>query len=468
MKFVPNSIRSKLIVYFLLIVIGVTVTFEAFVWFFVRDYYYSFAQSILINEATYSSETYTMNYSDIPLSEVILQDYDMFYDSGLGQVQILNGAGEVLLDTQGDRHTGAILQANDVEIAKTGETGILVDWIEQEKVNTLSVSYPLRNRDSQVGIIRYTVSLEKLDQAIMSLLWFFLLFGAIIVVASLLMIIAISNSIITPIKTLTGIASRMARGQYEIRAPEEGDSEIAALGRTMNTLSENIVEKEQLKNEFISSISHELRTPLTSIKGWAITLKGEVDDQGSIMGQGLDIIENESDRLSKMVEELLDFSSFVSGKMRFFKETVNITDLLKSIVTQLDPRAESFSLGLSLHYQDEKILAVVDQNRIKQVIINLLDNAIKFTPPGGSIEVDLTHDEENVTIEVKDTGIGISANEINKVTSRFYKGSHSQSHTGLGLSISEEIVRMHHGELSIESVLGKETTVRVVLPKEIE
>jgi len=461
-----KSIRNKLILYFLLLLVAATLTFEAFLWFFIRDYYYSFATSILENEAIYAAETYTASHSDMDLSEVILQDYTTFFDDSVGQVQILNLAGEVLLDSMNDDVTGSVLSTEDIETAKTGVTGSTIYRQEDYDTYFLSISHPLDNRDRQVGIIRYTASLERLESEIFRILGFFALFGLLVIVLSLVVIVAISNSIINPINKLTGIASRMARGQYGIRADESGEDEIAALGRTMNTLSDNIVEKEQIKNEFISSISHELRTPLTSIKGWAITLKGEVEDLASITNQGLDIIENESDRLSRMVEELLDFSSFVSGKMKLYKEIINVTELVKSIVIQLGPRAEGVSLHLDFRYEEENIMAEIDQNRIKQVIINVLDNSIKFTPAGGRIDVHLSQNEDRIQISVTDTGIGISPEEINRVTTRFYKGSHNQSHIGLGLSISEEIVRLHGGDFIIESVLGEETTVRIELPKE--
>lgn len=462
-----KSIRNKLILYFLLLLVATTLTFEVFLWFFIRDYYYSFATSMLTNEAIFAADTYTSSYSDMDLSEVILQDYSSFYDPNMGQVQILNAAGEVLLDSMNDDVTGSVLSTEDIETAKTGETGSSIYHHTQADTNFLSVSQPLVSRDRQVGILRYTASLERLEEEIFRILTFFTLFGLLVLIFGLVTIVAISNSIITPINRLTGVASKMARGQYGIRAEESGEDEIAALGRTMNTLSDNIVEKEQIKNEFISSISHELRTPLTSIKGWAITLKGEVEDPESIMNSGLDIIENESDRLSRMVEELLDFSSFVSGKMKLYREPVNMTELLKSIVIQLGPRADSFQLDLDFRYEEENIMADVDENRIKQVIINVLDNSIKFTPAGGQIDVHLSQTEERIRISVADTGIGISPEEIRHVTTRFYKGSHNQSHIGLGLSISEEIVRLHGGDFMIESILGQETTVTIELPKEI-
>lgn len=463
-----KSIRSKLVAYTSFIVIGVSVIFVGFLFYFVRDYYYSFAHSLLANEAAYASEIYSSSYSDLDLSEVILQDYETFYDTSKGQVQVLNLSGEVLLDTLSNAYTGTLLQDEDIVTAASGNLGTSYSTQGEDNDTYLSVSYPLYNRTNQVGIIRYTVNLGELDQAVARILIVFVVFGLFVILLSLLVIVLLSNSISTPIKQLTGIASRMSRGQYSIRAPEDGQDEIAALGRTMNTLSESIVEKEQLKNEFISSISHELRTPLTSIKGWAITLKGEVEEKDSLMDQGLDIIENESDRLSRMVEELLDFSSFVSGKMKMRKEIVNITDLMKAIVTQLTPRANSFQIQMKLHYEEEKIYVEIDENRIKQVIINIIDNSIKFTPAGGLIEVKVSQNDTHVLLSVRDTGMGISEEEIRRVTQKFYKGSHSESHIGLGLSISEEIVQLHGGTLRIESILGEETTVFIELPKEAQ
>lgn len=464
---VGKSIKTKLVTYTSLIVIGVSIIFIIFLWYFVRDYYYSFAHSILSNEAVYSSEIYSSSYSDLDLSEVILQDYESFYHPSRGQVQILSLSGEVLLDTLGNEFTGTILQDQDIIDAATGNLGTLYTKKGPENETHLSISYPLYNRTSQVGMIRYTVNLADLDTAVNRILTLFIVLGLAVIALSVFVILLLSNSIITPINELTAVASRMSRGQYTIRAPEEGEDEIATLGRTMNTLSDSIVEKEQLKNEFISSISHELRTPLTSIKGWAITLKGEVEEKDSLLDQGLDIIENESDRLSRMVEELLDFSSFVSGKMRLRKESVNITNLMKAIVTQLTPRAQSFDISMKLHYDEEKIYAEIDKNRIKQVVINIIDNSIKFTPAGGLIEVNVSENENNVFLSIRDTGMGISEEEIRRVTQKFYKGSHNESHIGLGLSISEEIIQLHGGKFVIESILGKETVVSIELPKEV-
>lgn len=461
-----KSIRTRLILNFVLIVIAVTLVFEGFLLIFLRQYYYSFAESILRTEATYSSELYTSNLADQDLSDIIMTDIDTFYDTGTGQVQILSNAGEILMDTNGDELVGTLHSSMDVDSAMHGQPGTAVYKSDVNNTRLLSVSQPLRNRNAQVGILRYTVSLDRLDGAIRNINAFFLLFGVVVVAGSVLLIVVTSDRIITPINQLLRVATRMAKGQYSLRAVETGDDEIAELGQTLNTLSDNIVEKERIKNEFISSISHELRTPLTSIKGWAITLKGEVEKEDLILAQGLDIIENESDRLSKMVEELLDFSTYTSGRMELYREETNLTDLAKLIVTQLQPRAESFSLKLGIHYTDEKIIALVDPNRMKQVIINLLDNAIKFTPAGGDVMVNVSQTEEKAILSVRDTGIGISPKEMQLVTTRFYKGTHGQSHIGLGLSIAEEIIRSHNGTFLIESIEGEETTVTIELPKE--
>ena len=168
-------------------------------------------------------------------------------------------------------------------------------------------------------------------------------------------------------------------------------------------MTENIQKKEQIKNDFISSISHELRTPLTSIKGWAITLQSEDNRMNQLMSDGLDIIEKESDRLSGMVEELLDFSRFVSGRITLQKEPLNLVSLAKSLSTQFKIRANNEKIDLIVNYDRDPIMILADKNRIKQVLINFLDNALKFTESGGTVVINILDVGEEVTLEIIDT-----------------------------------------------------------------
>ena len=234
---------------------------------------------------------------------------------------------------------------------------------------------------------------------------------------------------------------------------------------SFNLICDNIREKEELKNDFISSVSHELRTPLTSIKGWAITLQSE-GIKPELVGEGLKIIEKESERLGSMVEDLLDFSRYSSGKIKLSKSRFNLVEIANHILLQMRPRVQEKHINMNYNYAQPVIEILGDEGRIKQVLLNVLDNAIKFTEDEGTVFLSIEIENTMVRITVSDTGIGISEEDIAFVTEKFWKGSSSQSHTGLGLSICEEIIRAHGGSLTIKSKLGVGTSVSATLPYE--
>lgn len=330
----------------------------------------------------------------------------------------------------------------------------------------MSISYPLNNQVRQEGIIRLTTSLSAVNQIIESRITLFIAFGLIIIVVAFLSSIFIARSISSPINNLTNVAKKLADGQFEVKAEETPTEEIWELAKTLNFMSENIVKKEQIKNEFISSISHELRTPLTSIKGWAITLQGD-DIDPRINNEGLKIIEKESDRLSYMVEDLLDFSRFSSGKVSLTKKSFNVVEVTQNIINQFSPRTREKQMNMILNYEENPMMITADEGRIKQLLLNIIDNAIKFTPEEGTIITDLKFVDGNIRIGITDTGIGIAGDEIDLVTGKFWKGSTSASHTGLGLSICEEICKAHGGQLTISSQVDVGTSVVCEFPIEM-
>ena len=308
--------------------------------------------------------------------------------------------------------------------------------------------------------------MENIDSMIAQRYLVFFLFGFFVIIIGVSISIFMSTKIVNPIEKLTNVALKLADGQLNEKADEVGDYEISKLGSTMNLMSENLVKKEQLKKDFISSVSHELRTPLTVIKGWAFTLQPEAKSN-KLLEDGLSIIEKESDRLGNMVTELLDFSEISSGRLIMNKELFDLNELGIFINKQLMPKSSSKKIDMILNYDETKrVMVMADRDRIKQVFINILDNALKFTDEGGVVLTDIKIEEDKAIIEVIDNGCGISEDEISLVTGKFYKGTNSNSHTGLGLSICEEIVKAHNGNLIIRSVLEKGTVVRVELPLE--
>lgn len=459
------SLQNRIIGFFTLLSIAIILVFEGVSFYSLQNYYYSTIHGILENQIRYSTYMYSSYLSDYRLEDVIIQDKDQFYRNNDGQIQIINNSGVVLFDSTASTQLGQKIETSDTLDALNGEEGNYIgkDPAVEEKVMT--VARPLKSRGEQVGILRISTSLETVDELIMQRFLIYALFGIVLIGLTIFISYIMAKSIVKPINNLTKVAEKISNGQLDVHAEENDFNEIGVLGKTVNIMTNNIKEKDRIKNDFISSVSHELRTPLTSINGWASTLLYDPSDE-ELVREGLSIIEGECIRLSDMVEELLDFSRFTSGRVNLRKEETNITELALSIKSQLTPRAKSLGIDLVINHEEEDIFAFVDPNRIKQVLINLVDNALKFTEEEGTVMMNILSDESTVILEVIDTGIGIGQDEINKVTEKFYRGNNSNSHTGLGLSICEEIVKAHHGDMIISSKLNQGTRIKVNIPKE--
>ena len=182
---------------------------------------------------------------------------------------------------------------------------------------------------------------------------------------------------------------------------------------------------------------------------------------------GFDIIEKEADRLSNMVEELLDFSKFVSGKIKLKYEEINLKEFIEYLRLYMNPRAEREHKELILKGVTEDFIIVGDKDRLKQVFINIIDNAFKFTHENEKITIEFVYADEGIYINIIDTGCGISKEELPRVKEKFYKGKNSKSQNGIGLSICDEIIALHEGTLEIYSELGKGTKVVIYLPKKL-
>ena len=273
------------------------------------------------------------------------------------------------------------------------------------------------------------------------------------------------RSIVDPVLKINNIAKEIAAGRYGVRLQKTYDDEIGELCDTINYMSDEINRAERMKNDFISSVSHELRTPLTAIGGWSETLlAGGGEDPEEVM-QGLTIIQKESNRLTRMVEELLDFARIESGRMKLEVETFDLSIELYEAVYMYENLLQKS--GIRLNY-DEDVEANYfvngDRHRMKQVFLNILDNAAKYGADGKRIDITLGRDGGKLVATVRDYGQGIPEAELPFVKEKFYKGSSKQRGSGIGLAVTEEIVTLHGGTIDIASTVGEGTTVTVTLP----
>ncbi|WP_223376701.1 sensor histidine kinase [Schnuerera sp. xch1] len=459
-----SSINKRLVGNFMLVIIITVLIIEFFLFNAIRDYYYKSVEEILSNQITFSTNLYSRYFSSDTLEDVIIDDVNVFLQHTSAQVQILDRDGTILMDSIGAVHSIDSINTSDVLKAIEGDTGTWIGDVEYDTEPVMAVSHPLIIDGEIVGVLRFISSLRETNLVINGIYQTLLLIGVIVIIISGLVSIFLSNTITQPLREVTTVAEKMADGQLKIRSKKRFNDEIGKLSDTLNYMAEELIKKEQLKNDFISSISHELRTPLTSIKGWAITLKSDKSNDDELLMDGLNIIEKESDRLSTIVDELLDFSRLVSGRITVEKEEMSIIGSIKQIGKQLRPRANDKNIKFDVSFELDLPNIVADENRIKQVLINLLDNALKFTQQGGKVSLEALKDNDNILIKVKDNGSGIHEEDIPYITEKFYKGKNSKANSGLGLSICDEIVKLHGGSIEIKSKLNQGTMVIVSLP----
>lgn len=460
-----RSIKTRLVKNFMLVIIITVVILEVVLINGVKNYYYKSVEDILSNQIEFSAKFYSRYFSSSSLQDIIVDDIDVFWQHTTAQVQILTLEGQLLMDSIGVSQEEKIV-SNDIESAIESGRGVWTGYVAYDDEPVMAVSMPLEYQGTSIGIIRFISSLKQTNVIISEINKFLLLIGATVVLISGLVSLFLANSIVKPLREVTNVAEKLANGQFKTRSTINLDDEIGRLSQTLNYMAEEILRKEKLKNDFISSVSHELRTPLTSIKGWAVTLNADEIPDRELLKDGLDIIEKESDRLTLMVEELLDFSRFTSGRIRLEKDTFNIKNTINMISKQLLIKAKNNGVKFIVNIDENLDVMIGDENRIKQVLINILDNAFKFTNEGGEVVLSAFKEESVLRIEIRDNGIGIPDLDLPYITEKFYKGKNSKSHTGIGLSICDEIIALHDGTLIIDSKEGQGTIVSVKLPLE--
>lgn len=463
-----SSIRSRIIINFGAIVIATVVVLEMLFVAFVQNYYYGGVNQILKDRVDLSAEFLNryFTYSSVEEKARFLFENNISSYDNKFLVQILNKDKVVIMDSNGLSEF-SVLDTEDINNALNNKTVVYESYNEATGERMLSASRPLLKYNKIDGVIRYTVSMQRVDKEVKNYIFGGIMLGTTVVVFFMLMAIIISKSIVNPIMKLNVVAKSMAEGNFEQKAEKVYDDEIGQLTETMNYMAEEIIKTDKIKKDFISSISHELRTPLTSIKGWSETLMmEEAVPQNEALVMGLGIISGEADRLKDMVEELLDFSRLESNKMKVVKRLINPKHVLEQVYRQLQPRA--VNLTLSFHKMGRDTMIMGDENRLRQVFINLLANAIKFTPAGGSIRIEAQGEDEQIVIRFIDTGIGISQEDLPNITQKFYKGSQTMAGSGLGLSIVDEILKLHDAVFYIDSKLSEGTSVTVIIPAAAE
>jgi signal transduction histidine kinase len=256
----------------------------------------------------------------------------------------------------------------------------------------------------------------------------------------------------------------IANGSYGTQIQTKYNDEIGELAQTINEMSAKINQNEKMQAEFISSLSHELRTPLTAINGWSETLLSD-PDLNPQTHRGMKIIHRETKRLTEMVIELLDFTRIQDGRFTLNVDRTDIRGEFEDTVYMYGSRLAQDGITLDLLVNDDDIPEIpCDPKRMRQVFLNILDNAAKHGGEGKRIEASMCMEDTEIVVRIRDHGPGIPDDELPLVKRKFYKGSSKTRGTGIGLAVCDEIVNLHGGTLELENACGGGTLVTVRLP----
>ena len=403
-----------------------------------------------------------------------------------GRLLIVDMDGKVTFDTF-DERCGTRLGLSEVFSVLRGEAdsdfgfhqqegadrkqaASVLDWLTGRDLNRVWVGCfvsALVNEGQRVGALALITSVQETVDSLTSMRDQMLgVFSAALVVV-LVLAGFISRIVTKPVKELSAGIERMSKGDYQHRVHVPGKSEMAQLAAAFNQMSEQVYHLDEARNQFVSNASHELKTPLATIKILVESVMYQEDMDPQLRREFLGDIDREIDRLSSVVGDLLTLVHIDSHKLRLRREMMIFADTVREGVARLAPLAQKRGQTIQTDIADVCEM-FADPGKLAQVCYNIIENAIKYTPDGGTISVTLHRMGRDAVLEISDTGVGIPPEDLPHVFDRFYRVDKARSRdtggTGLGLSIVQQIVRLHAGSVTVASKPGEGTTFTVQLP----
>ena len=453
------------VLFVLAVLVAVTVLFS----FIIYNHYYTTVRTGLEAKARTATDFFAnyiaRSYADYYNSAFLYTE--TFAERDRIELQFLNTDGSIMISTL-TVTSGA--SPNTPDVWRALESREISSWVGVRPATgerIMAVSAPVVvSGDHVLGVMRYVTSLRQVDTQVFFNILAVVGIGAAILLLVLFLNLMFIRSVITPVSEITKVSKRITEGSYGVQIDNRYYGEIGEMVGTINEMSLKIAQTEKMQTEFISSISHELRTPLTAITGWGETL---------IYNEGLDyetkrgiaIMLKEARRLTKMVEELLEFTRMEDGRFTLNIEMIDIAAELEDAIFTFRELLHQDELEVDYESDmDDAALVPGDPNRLKQVFLNLFDNAIKYGREGKRIEVSISMAGEFVRIRIRDFGHGVPEDELDNIRMKFYKGSNSKERgSGIGLAVCEEIIKYHGGSMELENAEGGGFMVTIYLPQ---
>ncbi|WHH58428.1 ATP-binding protein [Petroclostridium sp. X23] len=402
-----------------------------------------------------------IQYSDEGIQEAVKQ---LEIDKSI-RVIITDKEAKVLFDTAENNNLKdkvflkeevmKALQGNDVQ-NHFEEAG----WV-------VNAAVPIIKEKETTGVIYLSASAQDIENFLNDIKK--KLYGIALIVSVLIGLLSsfLAGVITAPVEELIAVIKHMADGNLNQKVEVKGNDEIAQLGIAFNKMSERLNQVEEKRRQFVSDASHELRTPLSSIKVLTESILQMQHPDMEVVQEFLSDIYNEVNRLSRIIDKLLMLTKTDVAINGLDLKDVNMRELLQRVVKSLRPLADHQRIKLKLK-GSEDIFVLIDEDKIWEAIFNIVDNSIKYTSHEGTVVVSMHKSGFNVEIIVQDNGIGIAETEIQKIFDRFYRVDKARARetggTGLGLSIALDAVRLHGGDIQVESEEGKGSRFRIIIP----
>jgi signal transduction histidine kinase len=364
----------------------------------------------------------------------------------------------------------------EVMEALAGTAGSSVRYSTTVKSNLMYVALPVNQDDRLIGVVRLSIPLTVIDEALKGMLWKIVLAGLLIALAATPVSLYISRRISQPLSEMKDNAERFASGKLDSRIRVEGPDDVIRLAEALNAMAAQLDERihrlrklENVRRDFVANVSHELKTPITSIKGFVETLLNGALDNPEDSKRFLEIVAGQADRLNAIIDDLLVLSRLEqdSGKVEIVIDESGLKPVLEMAIQACALKASEKKIRVDLDCPDN-IVARINPQLFEQAVINLVDNAIKYSLPSTQVRVEASVGNTELKILVSDEGRGIEKEHFPRLFERFYRVDKDRSRqlggTGLGLAIVKHIAQVHGGSVSVDSSVGKGSTFRIHLP----
>ena len=386
------------------------------------------------------------------------------------RIVVLDSQAKVIYDTSENNNIkGKTLVREQILDALEGKD-VVSTYKEKEVGTVVQTAVSVISNSEIAGVVYITSVARETDDFIKDIRWLFYVISIVVCILIGILSAVMADVIVSPIEKLT---AKLSKADFETDGELvkfKGSIELESLAAAFNNLSGRLTEMEEKRRSFVSNASHELKTPLSSIKllSESVLSMPEIDQE--TVREFMTDITGEIDRLSKIIERLLSLTKLDTEAEPLSLKVTDLNEMSQRIVKSLTLVAENKGIAIT-HITEKEVIGMADREKMWQVVYNITDNAIKYTPEGGKVEVGTYDDGKDIRIEVADNGVGIPEKDLDKIFDRFYRVDKARSResggTGLGLSIVKELVNMHGGEISVESIVDAGTRMKITIPKRL-